>query len=60
MCVCVCVQYVEENLKAAAVRLTPAELQEVRDIAESADLGEAGRYPAGMSDLLFVDTPELK
>ncbi|KAL0958696.1 hypothetical protein HGRIS_014028 [Hohenbuehelia grisea] len=55
------VKYLESNLGAANVKLTPEEVKEVRELAEQAEKAVAGapRYPPGMAELLFVDTPEL-
>ncbi|KAL0954802.1 hypothetical protein HGRIS_003749 [Hohenbuehelia grisea] len=54
------VKYLKENLASADVKLTPADIREVRDLAELVEKGITGaRYPPGMSDYLFVDTPKL-
>jgi len=54
-------QYLEENLNAAEIQLTPADLDEVRAEAKKADTSNGGeRYPPGMEELLFADTPELR
>jgi len=52
-------KYLEENLGATKIQLTPTDLQEVRSTAERADAAQGDRYPVGMSSLLFADTPEL-
>jgi len=49
----------EENLGAVKVQLSPADLQEVRAEAERADAQQGDRYPAGMVEMLFGDTPAL-
>jgi aryl-alcohol dehydrogenase-like predicted oxidoreductase len=54
------IKYVEENIRAATVRLTPAEVQRVREIAVAADAAGGERYPAGMASTVFGDTVELK
>jgi len=54
------IKYIEENIKAAAVKLTPEELKKVREIAEAADATQGDRYPPGMAQLTFAETPELK
>jgi hypothetical protein len=54
-------QYLEENLAAQDVQLSPAEIQTVRDAINRAGLMNASaRYsPQGMAQL-FVDSPPLK
>lgn len=52
-------QRLEENLGAVKVQLSPADLQEVRAEAERADAQQGDRYPAGMVEMLFGDTPAL-
>lgn len=52
-------QRLEENLGAAKVQLSPEDLTEVRAEAERADAQQRDRYPAGMSEMLFADTPAL-
>jgi len=49
----------EENLGAVKVPLSPADLKEVRAEAERADAQQGDRYPAGMAEMLFADTPAL-
>lgn len=54
-------QYLEENLGALKVQLSPTDMKDVRAEADKADAAHDGaRYPPGMDTLLFVDTPELK
>ena len=54
-------QYLEENLDAVNVNLTPEELQEVRQVAEKADAAQGGRYDTDqMVAVLFGDTPPLE
>jgi aryl-alcohol dehydrogenase-like predicted oxidoreductase len=54
------IKYVVENIKAATVKLTPEELQKVREIADETNVSQGERYPASMSASLFADSPELK
>ncbi|KZT18978.1 Aldo/keto reductase [Neolentinus lepideus HHB14362 ss-1] len=54
------VKYLKENLGAASVKLTKEEAAEVRAIAEKADASQGVRYPPGMVDMLFADTPPLE
>jgi len=53
------IKYLQENLGALNVKLTPAEVAEVREIANRADAAQEDRYPPSMKDLLFADTPPL-
>ena len=53
------VKYLEENAKAATIKLTDAERQEIRKVCNAAEVGGA-RYPASMMGSLFGNTPELK
>ena len=41
------------------MKLTPEEVEEVRAIAKTADVFKGDRYPAGMMESLFADTPKL-
>lgn len=50
------VGYLEENLRALEVRLSEAEVEEVRRAVEGAEVHGA-RYPEGMAALLFRDSP---
>ncbi|KAI0938383.1 hypothetical protein AcV5_000077 [Taiwanofungus camphoratus] len=54
------IERLKENLGAANVKLTPAEIEEVRAIAAGADAANGPRYPGGMMTVLFADTPPLK
>ncbi|KAJ6518205.1 NADP-dependent oxidoreductase domain-containing protein [Mycena vitilis] len=51
------IKYLEENIAAAKLKLSPEDVQAVRDIAAEADTSQGDRYPAGMQETLFVDTP---
>ncbi|KAF7974978.1 hypothetical protein HWV62_10723 [Athelia sp. TMB] len=53
------VKYLEENIAAANVKLTPEDIQGVRKAAEDADATGGTRYPEGSATLLFADTPAL-
>jgi len=51
----------KENVAAANIKLTDDELAEIRQLAEKVDKAHSGpRYPLGMDQLLFADTPELE
>ncbi|KAI0063928.1 Aldo/keto reductase [Artomyces pyxidatus] len=53
-------KYLQENLGALDVQLTPEDVQDVRRIAEQADSSDLGdRYPPSSQHLLFADTPPL-
>jgi aryl-alcohol dehydrogenase-like predicted oxidoreductase len=52
------VKYLEDNMGALNVKLTPEEVKEVRDLVEAAEVhGE--RYPSAAMGSLFADTPNL-
>jgi hypothetical protein len=54
-------QYLDENLGALNVHLTPEEVEEVRRIAERADATSIGaRVPPGTEHLCYADSPELE
>ncbi|KZP12795.1 Aldo/keto reductase [Athelia psychrophila] len=54
------IKYIQENLGAAKIQLTPEDLQEVRKVALAADAAQGGsRYLPGSDILLFGNTPEL-
>ena len=53
-------QNLEDNLGAINVTLTAEEEQEVREIAKKADAAQGDRYPPGMVDVLFADSPALQ
>ncbi|KAI4109019.1 MAG: hypothetical protein L6R37_000737 [Teloschistes peruensis] len=51
-------KYLEENLGALDVKLSNAEVKEIREAIEKVEVhGE--RYPPGFEDSLFADTPAL-
>ncbi|CAL1698067.1 unnamed protein product [Somion occarium] len=53
-------KYLKENLGALNVKLTPEEVQEVREIVSKADAANGPRYPGVMQELLFGNTPSLE
>lgn len=53
-------KYLEENLGALKVKLTPEELKEVREVAEKADAAQGLRYPEDGWKTLFADTLPLQ
>jgi aryl-alcohol dehydrogenase-like predicted oxidoreductase len=52
------IKYLEENLGALNVKLTPEEVKEVRDLVEAAEV-HGDRYPSAAMGSLFADTPNL-
>ena len=53
-------QSLKENVAATKITLTDEEVAEVRRISESAEAAKGGdRYPPGMAEQLFADTPAL-
>jgi aryl-alcohol dehydrogenase-like predicted oxidoreductase len=53
------VKYLEENAKASDVKLSEAEVQEIRDEIEKVGGGKGDRYPPAMMHRCFGDSPEL-
>lgn len=54
-------QSLKENVAAAQIKLTDEEIAKVRRIAESAEASKTGeRYPPGMAEQLFADTPAVE
>ncbi|EJD05613.1 Aldo/keto reductase [Fomitiporia mediterranea MF3/22] len=55
------IKALKENIDAANVKLSPEDVAEVRRLAENAEAGKHGdRYPPGMREQLFADTPPLQ
>ena len=54
------VKYLEDNAKAVDVKLTDAEVKEIRDEVEKVGGGQGARYPPAMMSKCFGDSPELK
>ncbi|KAJ7218574.1 NADP-dependent oxidoreductase domain-containing protein [Mycena pura] len=52
-------KYLAENIGASRLTLSPEDVQAVRDVAAKADAAQGDRYPAGMQELTFGDTPAL-
>lgn len=52
-------QRLQENAQAAKIQLTKEEVEEVRRVAESAEI-RGSRYPEMMQGALFADTPKQK
>lgn len=51
-------KYLEENIAAVHVQLTPEEVAEVRSYVDEAEVA-GGRYDASLDSLLFADTVPL-
>jgi diketogulonate reductase-like aldo/keto reductase len=52
------IKYLDENVGALNVNLSPEEVQEIRQLAEEAE-GAGDRYPAALLARVFGDTPPL-
>ncbi|KAK7052003.1 Aldo/keto reductase [Favolaschia claudopus] len=50
-------KYLEENLGAAKVKLSNEDVAAIRKLAVEADAQQGERYPPGMTEIMFVDTP---
>jgi aryl-alcohol dehydrogenase-like predicted oxidoreductase len=50
-------QYLEENVAALKLKLSAEDVQAVREVASQADAAQGERYPPGMVEMMFVDTP---
>lgn len=53
------IKYLEENLGSLDAHLTRGELQDIRQLVESAEV-HGTRYPEASMASLFADTPELE
>ena len=53
-------KYLEENAKAVDVKLTDAEIKEIRNEIEKVGGGKGARYPPAMLAHVFGDSPEVK
>jgi len=47
----------KENMDAGKIRLSPEDVQAVRDVADKANASQGNRYPEAMMSTLFADTP---
>ncbi|KAJ7617051.1 Aldo/keto reductase [Roridomyces roridus] len=50
-------KYLEENLGAAKITLSKEDAAKVRELAAAADAQQGARYPSGLLETMFVDTP---
>ncbi|EMD39699.1 hypothetical protein CERSUDRAFT_112004 [Gelatoporia subvermispora B] len=53
------VSALKENNDSVKIKLSPAEVEEVRQLVNRADAANGPRYPAGLLDVLFGNTPPL-
>ncbi|KAJ7174709.1 NADP-dependent oxidoreductase domain-containing protein [Mycena filopes] len=53
------IKYLNENIAAGALRLSAEDVRAVRDVATKADAAQGERYPGGMAEQMFVETPSL-
>ena len=53
------IKYLEENVKAIEVNITPEEDAEIRKTIEAVGGSKGDRYPPAMMAALFGDSPEL-
>ncbi|KAJ7435780.1 NADP-dependent oxidoreductase domain-containing protein [Mycena galericulata] len=53
------IKYLEENIAAGALKLSAEDVQAVRDVAAKADATHGERYPPGLAEMLFCETPAL-
>jgi len=54
------IKYLKENVGGASLSLCTDEIAAVRRMAENAELANTQRYPPGMQEQLYADTPELQ
>ena len=54
----VVIQYLKENFDSVKVNLSSEDVQSIRDLINESNTSEGDRYPPGMMDNLFADTPE--
>ncbi|KAF7377379.1 Aldo/keto reductase [Mycena sanguinolenta] len=53
------IKYLEENVAAVKVNLSSEDVAAIRKLAVEADAQQGDRYPPGLAQVLFVDTPPL-
>ncbi|KAJ7182956.1 NADP-dependent oxidoreductase domain-containing protein [Mycena crocata] len=53
------IKYLEENLAAAKLTLSAEDIAAIRKLAVDADAQQGERYPPGLADVMFVETPAL-
>lgn len=55
------IKYIDENLGAAKVKLTQADLDKIRELVNESEKNLTGdRYPPGFMEQVMVDTPPFK
>lgn len=50
-------QNLKENMDAGKIKLSPEDVQAVRDVANKADASQGDRYPEALMKTLYADTP---
>jgi len=50
-------QNLKENMDAGKIKLSPEDVQAVREVADKADAAQGDRYPEVYMQSLFADTP---
>jgi hypothetical protein len=50
-------QNLKENIDAGKIKLSPEDVQAVRDVADKANAAQGDRYPEAFMKALFADTP---
>jgi hypothetical protein len=50
-------QNLKENMDAGKIKLSPEDVQAVRDVADTANAAQGDRYPEAYMKSLFADTP---
>lgn len=50
-------QNFKENMEAGKIKLSPEDIQAVREVADKANAAQGNRYPEGYMKALFADTP---
>ncbi|KAJ6546191.1 NADP-dependent oxidoreductase domain-containing protein [Mycena vulgaris] len=53
------IKYLQENIAAGGIKLSPEDVEAVRDVAAKADAAQGERYPEAMVAQMFVETPAL-
>ncbi|EIN08935.1 Aldo/keto reductase [Punctularia strigosozonata HHB-11173 SS5] len=54
------IENLEENLGALSVKLSPEDVQQVRELAARSELASVNRYPEASMQVVYADTPELE
>jgi len=54
------VSALKENVDSAKIKLSPEEVEHVRGLVAEADAAKGPRYPPGLLEVLYADTPPLQ